>query len=74
LDLSPFVAAAYGIAGRSSVDAEMVAGTGNVTIGVQATYRNVWHGEVRVTDYIGSAGRQPLADRNFIAFNIRRTF
>jgi len=74
LDLSPFVAAAYGIAGRSSVDEEMVAGTGNITIGVQATYRNIWHVEVRVTDYIGSAGRQPLADRSFIAFNVRRSF
>jgi hypothetical protein len=74
LDLSPFVAAAYGITGRSSVDEEMVAGTGNITIGVQATYRSVWHLEVRVTDYIGSAGRQPLADRSFIAFNVRRSF
>jgi hypothetical protein len=74
LDVSPFIAASYGIAGRSSVDAEMVGGTGDVTTGVRATYRSVWHVEVRVTDYIGSAGSQPLADRNFFAFNVRRTF
>ena len=74
LDISPFVAASYGLGGRSSVDAEMVGATGDVTIGVRATYRNVWHVEVRVTDYIGSAGPQPLADRNFFAFNVRRTF
>ena len=74
LDLSPFVAASYGIAGQSSVDPEMVGGTGNVTIGLRATYRIVWHVEVRLTDYIGSASRQPLADRNFIAFNVRRHF
>jgi hypothetical protein len=74
LDLSPFVAAAYGMIGRSSVDSEMVEGTGDVTIGVQATYRSVWHAEVGVTDYIGSAGRQPLADRDFLAFNVRRSF
>jgi hypothetical protein len=74
LDLSPFVAAAYGMIGRSSVDSEMVEGTGDVTIGVQATYRSVWHAEVGVTDYIGSAGRQPLADRDFIAFSVRRSF
>jgi len=74
LDLSPFVAFAYGLAGRSSVDAEMVQGAGNVTIGVQATWRSVWHAEVRLTDYIGSAGQQPLADRSFIAFNVRRSF
>ena len=74
LDISPFVAASYGLGGRSSVDAEMVGATGDVTIGVRATYRNVWHVEVRVTDYIGSVGPQPLADRNFFAFNVRRTF
>jgi hypothetical protein len=51
-----------------------VQGTGNVTIGVQATWRSVWHAEVRLTDYIGSAGQQPLADRSFIAFNVRRSF
>jgi hypothetical protein len=51
-----------------------VAGTGNVTIGIQATYRKVWHAEVRVTGYVGSADRQLLADRSFIAFNVRRGF
>jgi Protein of unknown function (DUF1302) len=74
LDLSPFVAATYGIGGRSSVDPEMVGGTGEVTIGVRATFRSVWHVEVRLTDYIGSADSQPLADRSFFAFNVRRTF
>jgi Protein of unknown function (DUF1302) len=74
LDLSPFVAAEYGIGGRSSVDGEMVGGTGNVTAGVQATWRTVWHLEVRATDFIGSAAIQPLADRTFFAFNVRRTF
>jgi hypothetical protein len=74
LDLSPFINAAYGIGGRSSVDPEMVGGTGNVTVGVAATWRTVWHLEVRATDYIGSANVQPLADRAFFAFNVRRTF
>jgi Protein of unknown function (DUF1302) len=43
----------------------MVKGTGDVTIGLRATYRAVWHIEVRLTDYIGSASQQPLADRKF---------
>ena len=51
LDLAPFIAADYGIGGRSSVDGEMVGGTGNVTVGVQATWRTVWHLEVRATDF-----------------------
>jgi hypothetical protein len=37
----------------------MVGGTGNVTIGVRATWRTVWHLEVRATDFIGSATVQP---------------
>ena len=74
LDLAPFIAADYGIGGRSSVDGEMVGGTGNVTVGVQATWRTVWHLEVRATDFIGSATVQPMADRSFFAFNVRRTF
>jgi Protein of unknown function (DUF1302) len=51
-----------------------VGGTGNVTVGVQATWRTVWHLEVRATDFIGSVTVQPLADRSFFAFNARRTF
>ena len=74
LDLSPFVAVSYGLAGRSSVDDEMVAGAGNVTLGMQATWHNVWHADVRLTGFIGPAARQPLADRSFMSFNIRRTF
>jgi hypothetical protein len=74
LDLSPFVAFDYGIGGVSSVDSEMVGATGNVTIGVEATWRTVWHLEVQATDFIGSATIQPLADRNFFSFNAKRTF
>ena len=74
LNLSPFAAAAYGLAGTSSVDGEMVQGAGDVTLGVQATFRDVWHLDVRATAYIGSVGVQPLADRAFASFNIRRTF
>jgi hypothetical protein len=74
LDLAPFIAADYGIGGTSSVDDEMVGGTGNVTVGIRTTWRTVWHLEVRATDYIGSATAQPLVDRDFFAFNVRRTF
>jgi Protein of unknown function (DUF1302) len=74
LDLAPFIAGSYGIGGRSSVDGEMVGGTGNVTAGIQATWRTVWHLDVRATDFIGSATIQPLADRSFFSFNARRTF
>jgi hypothetical protein len=74
LDLAPFIAADYGIGGRSSVDGEMVGGAGNVTVDVQATWRTVLHLEMRATDFIGSATEQPLADRSFFAFNVRGTF
>ncbi len=66
LDLAPFIAADYGIGGRSRVDGEMVGGAGNVTVDVQATWRTVLHLEMRATDFIGSATEQPLADRSFL--------
>jgi hypothetical protein len=74
LDVSPFMGLSYGLLGRSSVDREMTGGAGDVTVGVQATYRAVWHLQFAVTAFLGSAGVQPLADRNFAALNIRRSF
>ena len=37
LDISPFVAASYGLGGRSSVDAEMVGATGDATVASSRT-------------------------------------
>ena len=63
-----------GLAGRSSVDPGRDAGTGNVTLGVAATYRTVWQMSLSFTHYIGGSALQPLADRDFVAASLQRTF
>ncbi len=63
-----------GVAGRSSVDAGQDAGTGNITLGVSATYRTVWQVGLSYTSFIGSPRLQPLADRDFAMLNLERTF
>lgn len=63
-----------GLAGRSSIDPGRDAGTGNVTLGVAATYRTVWQADLSVTHYVGGPALQPLADRDFVAASLQRTF
>jgi hypothetical protein len=73
------VGLAYNLAGRSSVDATENHGTGSFTVGVTATYRVVWVGSVTFYDHIGAAnpqlaGEPSVADRNYVMFNLQRTF
>ncbi len=63
-----------GLAGRSSIDAGRDAGTGNITLGIAATYRTVWQADLSVTHYVGGPALQPLADRDFVAASLQRTF
>ncbi len=63
-----------GLAGRSSVDPGRDAGIGNVTLGVAATWRTVWQLGLSFTHYVGGAALQPLADRDFVAASLQRTF
>ncbi len=63
-----------GLAGRSSVDPGRDARTGNVTLGVAATYRTVWQADLSFTHYIGGPALQPLEDRDLVAASLQRTF
>ena len=74
LYLTPQVGAQVGLSGRSSVDPGMVAGTGNVTLSVAATYRTVWEAGISYTHFIGPSRDQALADRDFVIFTVSRTF
>ena len=47
---------------------------GDLTIGVTATYREVWTGGISYTNFIAPPGRNAYADRDFIQFNVERTF
>ena len=74
LDMTAQLGAQLGLSGRSSVDPGMVAGTGNVTFSLSATYRTVWEAGISYTRFIGSPRVQALADRDFVTFTVSRTF
>ncbi len=74
VDISLPMSIGYAVTGRSSVDAGQIAGAGSFEFGISATYRVVWKGFLGVTYFIGGPTKQPFADRNFVSFNLRRTF
>lgn len=47
---------------------------GDLTLGLTALYLANWQGGLSYTNYIAPPGRNPYADRDFVAFNIERTF
>jgi hypothetical protein len=52
----------------------MQAGTGNLELGISATYLATWQANLTYTRFLGGAQRQTLADRDFILFSVQRTF
>jgi hypothetical protein len=70
LDLSPSLGAGGGLFGRSSLATTPPLGTGDVTLGLGATWRVVWHATLAWTHQIGGA----LQDRDFLALSFRRSF
>ena len=64
----------YDLVGRSSTDASLNAGGGDVELGVSATYRTVWQGSITLTHFIGSPAQQSFADRDFISLSLERAF
>jgi hypothetical protein len=47
---------------------------GDLTFGLNATYRNVWTGGIDYTTYVAPPNRDVYADRDFVTVNIERTF
>lgn len=74
IDFSPSATVSYGLLGRSGIDTEMVQNSGAVTLGLNLDYRTVWHARVQFTHFIGAPSAQLLADRDFIALNVLRSF
>jgi hypothetical protein len=86
LDLSVPVGTGYGFLGNSAmVGAFNGDGVGDFNIGINATYLDVWRAGLSYTHFYGDAANfwdvnghrsygQVQADRDFVAFNIRRTF
>jgi hypothetical protein len=58
--------------------------TGDLSIGLNGSYLDVWRFGLNYTHFLGEAGpfiegghrsfKQALADRNYVSFNLRRTF
>jgi hypothetical protein len=85
LDLSVPVGFGYGLFGNSAVVGAFAARhTGDVSIGLSGSYLDVWRFGLNYTHYIGAAGpfiegghhifKQFYADRDYVSFNVRRTF
>jgi hypothetical protein len=74
LDVQVPVGFGYTPLGRSSLDATQNAGTGDITLGVSATVRAVWQMAASYTHFIGGAGVQRLADRDFVSVSVGRSF
>ena len=74
LDLGLPIGLGYGLVGNSSIDDTQNAHAGNFEIGLAGTYRAVWHADLTFTHFIGDPAHQRLADRDFIAFSVQRTF
>ncbi len=78
LDLSPNIGLGWNFMGKSP-DTNAFNNTGidrggDISFGVSGTYLNKWTGGISYTRYIAPAGRDPYADRDFVSFNIERTF
>ena len=73
--------------GKSPIYAGWVDGGGTLDVGIKGTYRTVWEFGLNYRNYYGSKGQsiggtplgdgsqnQTLSDRDFISFNVSRTF
>ena len=74
LDLDPAVTVSYGLTGSSAIDPEFQAGAGAVILSLALVWRTVWHVSVQYTRFVGGPSVQLLADRDFVAISIRRSF
>lgn len=74
LDLTVPIGLGYNLSGHSLSYRVQNEGAGDLFLGVTATYRSVWKASISLTHFIGSADRQWLADRDYLAFTLARTF
>ncbi len=85
LDLSVPIGVGYGLDGNSSVVGPFLGKhTGDISLGLNGAYLDVWRFGLNVTHYVGEAGPfiagghrsflQSNADRDYLSFNLRRTF
>jgi hypothetical protein len=91
LDLAPQIGLGWAPKGsRSAITPVSMPqnGNGDVTLGVDATYQDVWRASLAFTHYFGTTGgflvpagnntslgfKQYYGDRDFVALSVRRSF
>lgn len=85
VDLSVPIGLGWGLAGNSSVvGAFLGKNTGDLSIGLNGSYLDVWRFGLNYTHFLGDAGpfiegghrsfKQAMGDRNYVSFVLRRTF
>jgi hypothetical protein len=84
LDVTLPVGLGVNFLGLSSVDPSMNRGTGDVSVGVTGTFDQNWRAALSVTHYLGHSKNvfpydfvtpgRPLADGDFIALSLQRSF
>lgn len=78
LQLNPYIGLGWNFMGLAP-DTPGFNGTGidrggDLTIGISALYLVNWQAGISYTNYIAPPGRNPYADRDFVALNVERTF
>jgi hypothetical protein len=78
LDLTPNIGIGYNFMGKApdtlGFNNTGIDRGGDITFGVSFIYLSKWSGGLNYTRYIAPPGRDALADRDFVAFNVERTF
>jgi hypothetical protein len=78
LDLTPSIGFGYNFMGKAPDTAAFnntgIDRGGDITFGLSFLYLSKWSGGIDYTYYIAPPGRNPYADRDFVAFNVERTF
>jgi hypothetical protein len=78
LDVSPDIGLGWNFMGRAPDTAAFnntgIDRGGDLSLGVGFTYLNKWTGSISYTNYIAPPQRNNDADRDFVSFNVERTF
>ncbi|MFH0728730.1 MAG: DUF1302 domain-containing protein [Pseudomonadota bacterium] len=78
VDIRVPIGLGYNPAGKSPVDLKFNNGGadrgGDVSVGLNVDYLQVWRFGVKYTNYFGSSDTQTLKDRDFISISAQRTF
>ncbi len=78
LDVTPNIGLGWNFMGQAP-DTPAFNGTGidrggDLSLGISGIYANKWTGGISYTRYIAPPQRDPFADKDFVSFNVERTF